>query len=184
MAFAFCLLNSGFGKPVQAQTPTMSADDTVAYLNTTLHKWPTLEFVDSGCPGYEQVISISEDRRSIMIKQNFGRSALGTCGYVQTFIAPVFNLHRDGIGTWSKQGQHTSFFMDCANRVDCFSRRSDAHNLSPAPFPAVTNQWFLQMTAPDQVSDQLTKAIKQLLDSLLTEAGSPLDGNEAGMNRK
>jgi hypothetical protein len=55
----------------------------------------------------------------------------------------------------------------------CFSRRSDSH-----AFASVENTWFLQMTAPDQVSDRLTKAIQHLVDSLLTEATARIDGND------
>lgn len=169
VAFVFC-----FAKPAEAQTSALSADDTAAYINTTLHKYPTLEFVDSGCPGHEQVVSISEDRRSILIQQNFFRKSVdGRCDNIQTLTAPIFNLNREGMGSWSKQAQHSSFFLECTNRVDCFSRRSDVH--TPA---SAENNWYLQMTAPDQVSSRLTKAIQHLVESLLAEATVRIDSND------
>lgn len=168
LAVALC-----FAKTVEAQAPAMSADDTAAYINATLHKYPTLEFVDSGCPGDEQVVSISEDRRSLIIKQTSGTAAEGKCDTVQTLTAPIFSLNLDMLGTWSRQGQHSSFFLDCAGRVGCFSRRSDAH--TPV---ASENQWFLQATAPDVISNRLTRAIHHLVDSLLTEANMRVAAND------
>lgn len=167
IAFLLC-----FVKSAEAQGPNLSADDTAAYINTTLHKYPTLEFVGSGCPGYEQVVTISADRRSLILRQNFGQSVVGTCD-VQTLTVPVFSLNRQGIGRWSRQGQHSSFLLDCTNRVDCFSRRSIADRL-----PFAENHWSLQLTAPDQVSNQLTKAIEHLLALLLTEANARVDTND------
>jgi len=161
-----------FVKAAKAQTSGLSADDTASYINTTLHKYPTLEFIDSGCPGYEQVISISSDRQSLIIRQNFGKIGEGKCDNVQTLTVPVFSLNRDGIGGWSKQGQHSSFFLDCTNRVGCFSRRSDVHTSS------VENTWYLQLTAPDQISNRMTKAIRHLVESLLTESAARIDGND------
>jgi hypothetical protein len=157
----------------EPQAPALSADDTAAYINTTLHKYPTLEFVDSGCPGFQQVVAISSDRRSLIITENLGKSAAGSCDNVQTLTAPIFSLNRDMIGGWSKQGQHSSFFLDCINRVDCFSRRSDGQK-----FPSAENAWYLHLTGPDQVSSRLTKALQHLLDSLLTEASARVDGND------
>jgi hypothetical protein len=167
-----------FAKAAKAQTPGLSADDTVAYINATLHKYPTLEFVDSGCPGYQQVVTIAADRRSLIIKQNPGKSTEGKCDNLETLTAPIFSLDQNEIGKWSKQGQHSSFFLDCTNRVDCFSRRSNAHS-----FPSVENNWYLQLTAPDRVSSQLKRAIRHLLDSLLTEATARIDGNDPFANR-
>jgi hypothetical protein len=76
-------------------------------------------FVDSGGPGSEQVVTIAGDRRSLIITQNFGKSAEGRCDTVQTLTVPVFNSNREGIGAWSRQG-YTSFFLDCINRVALF----------------------------------------------------------------
>ena len=168
VAFGFGLAGSA-----GAQAPAPTADDTVAYINTTLQKYPTLEFVGSGCPGHEQVVTVSEDRRSLIIKQTFGKSVEGKCDDVQTLTVPVFNLSLDALGSWSKQGQHSSFFLGCTDRGDCFSRRSDGH-----AYPSAENQWFLQVTAPDQVSDQLKVAIQHLVGSLLIEANLHIDGND------
>lgn len=161
-----------FARTAEAQAPAMSADDTAAYINETLHKYPTLEFVDSGCAGYEQVVAISEDRRSLIIRQNQARAIEGRCDNVQTLTVPIFSLNLEKVGTWSKQGQHSSFFLDCVDRVSCFSRRSDAH--APA---SSENQWFLQATAPDVVSNRLTRAMHHLVDSLLTEANAKVNPN-------
>jgi hypothetical protein len=159
-------------KSAPAETPNLSPDDTVAYINATLHKYPTLEFVDSGCPGYEQAVSIAEDRRSLLINQDFGHSVAGPCNS-QTLTVPIFGLSRVGTGGWSRVGQHSAFLLDCTNHVDCFSRKSAAQ-----PFPLSANRWYLRVTAPNQVSDELTKAIQHLLDSLLAEAGGRLDRND------
>lgn len=167
-----------FVKSAKAQTPNLSADDTVTYINNTLHKYPTLEFVDSGCSGFQQDLSISSDRRSILIKQNFGHSVVGTCDDFQTLTAPIFSLNPQGIGDWSKVGQQSAFLMDCINRVDCFSRRSSAQ-----PFPLSANHWHLRITAPDRVSDELTEAIRHLLETLLTEANARLDINDPFLKR-
>ncbi len=172
-----------FAKIAEGQTATssaaslpaapLSADDTVSYINATLHKYPTLEFVDSGCPGYEQVVAISSDRRSIIITENSGSSTKGRCDNLQTLTAPIFSLNRDGLGGWSKQGQHSSFFLDCIQRVDCFSRQSEGQ--SPA---SAENDWHLHLTAPDEVSNRLTSAIKHLLETLLNEAAARIDPND------
>ena len=167
-AIAFCSAQVG-----TAQTPSLSADDTVTYINTTLHKYPTLEFVDSGCPGYEQVVAISTDRRSLVITQNFGKSKEGRCDTSQTLTAPIFNLNRDGLGSWSKQGQHSSFFLDCVQRVNCFTRQSDQRS-----FAFAENNWYLQLTAPDQISDQLSTALKHLHQALLDEANARIDTSD------
>ncbi len=167
IAFVLCFANLA-----EAQSANLSPEDTVAYINTTLHKYPTLEFVDSRCPGYEQTVSISEDRRSLLIKQNFGHSVSGTCN-TQTLTVPIFGLHQQGLGDWFRVGQHSAFILDCTNHVDCFSRQTTAQ-----PFPFSANKWYLRLTAPTQVSDQLTKATQHLLDSLLTEASSRLDPND------
>jgi hypothetical protein len=172
--FVLCFLSSA-----RAQTPKLSADDTVTYINTTLHKYPALEFVDSGCPGFEQTLSISADRRSLLIKQNFGHSVVGTCDDFQTLTVPVFSMSSDGTGDWSKQGQHSSFLLDCTDHVDCFSRRSSAQ-----PFPLSANHWHLRLTAPDRVSDELTQAIRHLLDSLLADANARLDPTDPFANRR
>lgn len=167
VVFSLCYVTAA-----ETQTSTMSADDTATFINTTLHKYPTLEFVDSGCSGHEQVVGIASDRRSLLIKQNFGKTADGKCDNVATITAPIFSLNQELIGGWSKQAQHTSFFLDCTNRVDCFSRQSEAHT-----FASAENTWYLQLTAPDQVSDQLTKAIRHLVEALLTEANMRVDRN-------
>jgi hypothetical protein len=108
-----------------------------------------------------------------MIKQVFGHSVSGTCNN-QTLTVPIFSLNREGIGDWSKVGQHSAFLMRCANSVDCFGRHSAAQ-----PFPLAANNWQLGITAPDQVSDHLTKATQHLLDSLLAEASARLDPNDS-----
>ncbi|MBB5059722.1 hypothetical protein HDF16_004451 [Granulicella aggregans] len=161
-----------FVKSLEAQTAKLSPDDTVSYINTTIHKYPTLEFVDSGCPGFEQAISISEDRRSLLIKQDFAHSVAGTCNS-QTLTVPIFGLSQQGLGGWSRVGQHSAFLLDCKNHVDCFSRGSTAQH-----FPFSANKWYLRLTGPNQVSDELTRAIQHLVDSLLTEANGRLDGND------
>ena len=61
--FNLLILVFCFVKPAEAQVTALTPDDTAAYVNATLHKFPTLEFVDSGCPGYEQVVMISSDRQ-------------------------------------------------------------------------------------------------------------------------
>ncbi len=147
LVFLLCLVKSA-----EAQTPNLSPDDTVAYINGTLHKYPTLEFVDHGCPGYEQSVAISEDRRSLLITQNLGHSVVGTCGDIQTLTVPIFSLDREGFGSWSKVAQHSAFALACINGVDCFSRRSSAQL-----FPRAANRWHLRITAPDQVSNELTR---------------------------
>ena len=165
-------------KPVEAQatataTP-ISADDTASYINATLHKYPALEFVNSGCPGYEQIVSISEDRRSLNIQQNVGRALDGTCNKVETVTVPIFSLNLVPLGTWSRQGQHSSFILDCTNRVSCFSYRADMHSYAKSE-----NQWFLHVTAPDLVSNRLQKAIHHLVDALLTEAALRAGPNDS-----
>jgi len=166
LAFAFCLV-----KAAEAQAPVLSADDTAAYINTTLHKYPTLEFVDSGCPGYEQVVTISGDRRSLIIKQTLGKVVDGRCDSVQTLTVPIFSLDRRSIGSWRKQGQHTALLLECTNFVDCFSRRSDAQVLASAE-----NRWFLQVTAPAAISVRLTEAMQHLVESLSNEARARAEG--------
>ncbi|ADW70299.1 hypothetical protein [Granulicella tundricola] len=171
LALALCF---GQAAEAQAKSPVLSADDTVAFINTTLHKYPTLEFVKSGCPGDEQTVSISDDRRSIIIRQTSVMPVDGgSCDTVQTLTAPIFSLHLIGIGSWTKQGQHTSFFMDCTERVGCFSRRSGP----PTP-PAIESQWRLAITAPDEVSSRLQKAIRHLVEALLVEADDHIDAND------
>ena len=169
LALALCSVEAA-----KAQAPDLSADDTAAYINNTLHKYPSLEFLASGCPGDEQVLSISEDRRSLTIKQNFALPLEGgRCDNLQTLTAPIFSLHLDEIGAWSKQGQHASFFIHCTNSVQCFSRRPDAH--TP---PAAESQWILKLTAPDVVSDRLKKAIQHVVVALLNEANTHVAPND------
>lgn len=152
-------------KALEAQSTTMSVDDTVTYINDTLHKYPTLEFVNAGCPGFEQTVSISEDRRSLVIQQIVGSVHDGTCNRVQTAMVPVFHLNLVPLGMWSKQAQHSSFRLDCVDRLSCFSYHTDAHSYEKSE-----NQWFLRMTAPDVVSDRLQKAIHHLVEGLLAES--------------
>jgi hypothetical protein len=169
LALTLCLYQAS-----RAQAPALSADSTAAYINATLHQYPTLEFVASGCPGDEQVVSISEDRRSLIIKQNFALPIEGgKCDNVQTLTAPIFNLHLDAIGSWERQAQHTTFFLYCTNSVECFSLRP-----SPRATPSGEHQWFFRITAPDQVSDRLTAAIRHLVAALLNEADSHIAGND------
>ncbi len=114
----------------EAQAPALSPDATAAYINSTLHQYPTLEFVASGCPGDEQVVTISDDRRSLVIKQNFATPVEGgKCDNVQTLTVPIFSLNPDGLNSWNKQAQHTSFYLYCTNSVQCFSRRPDVHTI-------------------------------------------------------
>ncbi len=160
-------------KASQAQGPAPAADDSLAYINSTLQKYPTIEFAESGCAGSEQVLTISENRRSLNIKQIFFKPVDGGCTDVQTLSVPIFSLNLVRIGSWSKQGQHSTFILECTDRVDCFSRRPDTH--VPA---SVDNQWFLQVTAPDEISDRLRKALKDLVASLLTEANARIDPND------
>jgi hypothetical protein len=158
----------------KAESTNLSADATAAYINTTLHKYPTLEFVASGCSGDEQTLSISEDRRSVIIKQNFALPTEGgRCDNIQTLTVPIFNLHLDAIGSWAKRAQHASFYLNCTNAVECFSRRPDAHST-----PSGEYQWLLEVTAPDQVCDRLKKAIQHLIASLLTEADAHVASND------
>ncbi len=171
--FTLLILVFCFVKPAEAQVTALTPDDTAAYVNATLHKFPTLEFVDSGCPGYEQVVMISSDRRSLIIKQSFGKSMDGKCDNVQTLTVPIFSLSRDEMGSWSKQGQHSSFVLNCINHVDCFSRQSEAHASASAE-----NTWLLQVTAPDKISNRLTRAIQHLVESLLAEATLRIDSND------
>jgi hypothetical protein len=162
-----------------APVPAVAPDDTVAYINATLHKYPSLEFVASGCPGFEQVLAISDDRRSLVLKQNFFRSAEGDkCDDVQTLTFPIFNLNLTSLGAWSKHGQHSSFLLDCTNRTDCVSRRSD-----PQKPGSAANQWTLRMTAPDVVSDGLQDAIQHLVNSLLDEADKRVDNGDPFAHR-
>ncbi len=168
IAFVFCFVNVA-----AAQAPALSADDTAAYINTILHKYPTLEFAASGCPGYEEVVEISVDRRSLIITQNSGKSAAGRCDDVQTLTVPIFSLDRGTLGSWYNQGQHTSFLLECKSLVDCYSRRSDAQI-----FASSENKWFLRVTAPAQISARLTEAMKHLVDSLLNESKARVDGND------
>jgi hypothetical protein len=171
MALTLCLHQvSG----AQAPAPALSPDATIAYINTALHNYPTLEFVASGCSGDEQVVTISEDRRSLLIKQNFALPVEGgRCDNVQTLTVPIFSLHLEAFGRWTKQAQHTAFALDCTDNVECFSSRPDARTTASG-----ASQWHLKVTAPDQLSDRFEKALHHLLASLLAEADAHVAAND------